>query len=192
MARASPTALARRDLLGEAAPGSRPAGFWVAPRDAVRTLGDLVARGHALAAGCAPCGHARQWLAGELAGAPAGLTVGAIAARLVCRQGSCRSRTGTLAVLRPPGPRPSARRRHLSRRDIARIQAMAEQEVTETHQPPILEDLDAPIRVGACLPGQETYLDAHVIVAWRGRLVLGWALSRKARNGRRAIDDLHA
>lgn len=191
MARASPTALAQRDLLGEAAPGSRPAGFWVAPRDAARTFGDLVARGHALAAGCARCGHDRQWLAGELAAAPAGLTVGAIAARLVCGQGSCASRTGTLAVLRPPDPRPSARRRHLSRRDIARIQAMAEQ-VTETHQPPILEDLDAPIRVGACLPGQETYLGAQVIAAWRGRLVLGWALSRKARNSRRAIDDLHA
>lgn len=68
---------------------------------------------------------------------------------------------------------------------------MAEQ-VTDTHQPSILEDLDAPIRVGACLPGQETYLGAHVIAAWRGRLVLGWPLSRRARNGRRGIDDLHA
>lgn len=182
---------AQRDLLDETAPPSPPTGFWVAPRDAARTLGELIARGCALAAGCARCGHARQWLAAELAGAPASLTVGAIAARLVCGQGSCRSRTGTLAVLRPPDRRPSARRRHLSRRDIARIQAMAEQ-VTETHQPPILEDLDAPIRVGACLPGQETYLGAHVIAAWRGRLVLGWPLSREARNGRRAIDDLHA
>ncbi len=191
MAHAFPVADAQLDLLSEAAPSSSPAGFWVAPRDAARTLGDLVARGHALAAGCARCGHARQWLAAELAGAPTALTVGAIAARLVCGQGSCRSRTGTLAVLRPPDRRPSACRRHLSRRDIARIQAMAEQ-VTVAHQPPILEDLDAPIRVGACLPGQETYSGAHVIAAWRGRLVLGWPLSRKARSSRRAIDDLHA
>lgn len=68
---------------------------------------------------------------------------------------------------------------------------MAEQ-VTEAHQPPILEDLDTPVRVGACLPGQVTYLGAHVMAAWRGRLVLGWPLSRKARNRRRAVDDLLA
>jgi len=68
---------------------------------------------------------------------------------------------------------------------------MAEQ-VTQDHQPPILEDLDAPIRVGACLPGQETYLGAQIVAAWRGRLILGWPLSRKARNGRRAVDDLLA
>lgn len=191
MARPLPAADAQLDLLAEGAPPPPPAGFWVAPREAARTLGDLVARGHALAAGCARCAHARQWPAGELATAPPSLTVGAVAVGLVCGARGCRSRTGTLAVLRPPDPRPSARRRHLSRRDIARIQAMAEQ-VTEAHQPPILEGLDAPIRVGACLPGQETYLGAHVIAAWRGRLVLGWPLSRKARNGRRAIDDLQA
>ncbi|MFZ5685704.1 MAG: hypothetical protein ACOY9C_13810 [Pseudomonadota bacterium] len=167
------------------------AGFWVAPGDATRTLGDIVACGGALAAGCARCGHTRQWLAAELATAPAGLTVGAITARLVCGQDGCRSRTGTLAVLRPPDRRPAARRRHLSDRDVARIRAMAEQ-VTEDHQPAILEDLDAPIRVGACLPGQETYSGAHVMTAWRGRLVLAWPLSRKARNRRRAVDDLYA
>jgi len=173
-------------LAGVAEPG-----FWVAPGDALRTLGEIVAQGHALGAGCARCGHARQWLAGELAAAPAGLTVGAIAARLVCGEGGCHSHTGTLAVLRPPDPRPSARRRHLSNRDIARIQGMAEQ-ATETYQPPILEDLDAPIRVGVCLPGQETFVGAQVIAAWRGRLILGWPLSRKARDRRRAVDDMLA
>lgn len=30
-------------------------GFWVAPRDAARTLADIVARGQALSAGCAWC-----------------------------------------------------------------------------------------------------------------------------------------
>lgn len=64
--------------------------------------------------------------------------------------------------------------------------------VTPDHQPPILEDLDAPIRVGACLPGQEAYAGAHVVAAWRGRLILGWTLGRKARNGRRAVEDLLA
>lgn len=191
MARTRPSVDAQRDLLAEVTPAPPSGGFWVAPRDAACTLGGLVASGCALAAGCARCGHERQWLAGELAAAPPGLIVRAIAARLVCGQGGCRSRTGTLAVLRPPDRRPSARRRHLSGRDLARIRAMAEQ-VSETHQPPILEDLDAPIRVGACLPGHETYSGAHVIAAWRGRLVLGWPLSRKARNRRRAIDDLHA
>lgn len=177
------------DLL---APAEAPAaGFWVAADNRARTLGDVVAMGWALAAGCARCGHSRLWLAAELVAAPAGLTVAAIAARLVCGEAGCASRSGTLAVLRPPDPRPSARRRHLSDRDLARIQAMAEQ-VTPDHQPPILEDLDAPIRVGACLPGQETYLGAQVVTAWRGRLILGWTLSRKARNGRRALDDLLA
>ena len=58
-------------------------------------------------------------------------------------------------------------------------------QVTETYQPPILDDLDAPIRVGACLPGQETFLGAHVVIPWRGRLILGWTLGRKARDRRR-------
>lgn len=168
-----------------------PAGFWVAAGSRDRTLGDIVAGGCALSVGCARCGHSRLWLAAELAAAPAGLTVGAIAARLVCGEAGCASRAGTLSVLRPPDCRPSARRRHLSDRDLARIRAMAEQ-VTADHQPPILEDLDAPVRVGACLPGQETYLGAQVVTAWRGRLILGWPLSRKARNGRRAVDDLLA
>jgi len=171
------------------APPSR--GFWVAAGSRTRTLGDVVAGGGALAAGCARCGHSRLWLAAELAAAPPGLAVGAIAERLVCGQAGCASRSGTLAVLHPPDPRPSARRRHLSERDLARIHAMAEQ-VTPDNQPSILEDLDAPIRVGACLPGQETYLGAQVVAAWRGRLILGWPLSRKARNGRRAVDDLLA
>ncbi len=175
------------DLLASVA----EAGFWVAPRDALRTLGEIVAQGHALAAGCAQCGHTRQWLAGELAAAPAALTAGAVAARLVCGEGDCRSRIGTLAVLRPPDRRPGARRRHLSDLDIARIHAMAAQ-ATETYRPPILEDLDAPIRVGACLPGQETYVGAQVIAAWRGRLILGWPLGRRARDRRRAVDDMLA
>ena len=86
----------------------------------------------------------------------------------------------SLAVRRRHGPR----RRYLTDRDIARIEAMAAQ-VTETYQPPILDDLDAPIRVGACLPGQETFLGAHVVIPWRGRLILGWTLGRKARDRRR-------
>lgn len=151
--------------------GVAEAGFWVAPRDALRTLGEIVAQGQALAAGCARCGHTRQWF--------------------VCGEGDCRSSTGTLAVLGPPDRRPGARRRHLSDRDIARIHAMAAQ-ATETYRPPILEDLDAPIRVGACLPGQETYVGAQVIAAWRGRLILGWPLGRRARDRRRAVDDMLA
>jgi len=186
---ARPSEPRQDDLLAPVeAPG---AGFRVAAENRARTLGEVIAQGGALAAGCARCGHSRLWLAAELAAAPPGLMVGAIATRLVCGQSGCASRSGTLSVLRPPDPRPSARRRHLSDRDLARIRAMAEQ-VTPDHQPPILEDLDAPIRVGACLPGQETYLGAQAVTAWRGRLILAWTLSRKARNGRRAVDDLLA
>lgn len=74
-------------------------------------------------------------------------------------------------------PRP---RRYLTDRDIARIQALA-LSVSETFQPEILEDLDAPIRVGACLPGDEIHTGAQVVVPWRGRMILGWRLSADAR-----------
>ena len=77
-----------------------------------------------------------------------------------------------------------SRRRYLTDRDIARIQAMA-LSVTATHRPEILEDLDAPIRVGACLPGEEANTGAQVVIPWRGRMILGWRLSTAARERRR-------
>lgn len=80
--------------------------------------------------------------------------------------------------------RPPPRRRYLSDRDIARIQALA-LSVSETFQPEILEDLDAPIRVGACLPGGEHHTGAQVVIPWRGRMILGWRLSAGARERRR-------
>lgn len=81
----------------------------------------------------------------------------------------------------PRRPRP---RRYLSDRDVARIQAMA-LSVTETFQPGVLDDLDAPIRVGACLPGHEVHTGAQVVIPWRGRIILGWRLGVAAREKRR-------
>ena len=75
-------------------------------------------------------------------------------------------------------------RRYLSDRDIARIRAMA-LSVTPTHQPDVLDDLDAPIRVGACLPGQEAHAGALVVIPWQGRMILGWRLGVAARERRR-------
>lgn len=80
--------------------------------------------------------------------------------------------------------RPHTVRRYLSDRDIARIRALA-LSVSDTFQPEILDDLDAPIRVGACLPGQETYAGAQVVIPWRGRIILGWRLGVSARERRR-------
>lgn len=82
------------------------------------------------------------------------------------------------------GPPPRRARRHLTDRDISRIQAMA-LSVSETHRPEILDDLDAPIRVGACLPGEEAATGAQVVIPWRGRMILGWRLSTAARERRR-------
>ncbi|HEY0650369.1 hypothetical protein [Phenylobacterium sp.] len=75
-------------------------------------------------------------------------------------------------------------RRYLTDRDVARIQAMA-LSVTPSFQPDILEDLDAPIRVGACLPGEEANTGAQVVIPWRGRVILGWRLGVAARERRR-------
>lgn len=81
-------------------------------------------------------------------------------------------------------PRRSHARRYLSDRDIARIRTLA-LSVSETFQPEVLDDLDAPIRVGACLPGHEAHTGAQVAVPWRGRIILGWRLSASAREARR-------
>jgi hypothetical protein len=175
------------DLFGAPAPVP---GFWIRDQDAGRTFRELAARGWTVSVACSACGHVRQWDPEHLARLPAEATVGGLAARLVCHAAGCGSRRGTVSVLRPPR-RGRGGRRHLSARDIERIKVMAAK-VSETCQPPVLDDLDAPIRVGACLPGQETYLGAQVVVPWNGRLILGWTLGRKARNARRGADDWSA
>lgn len=171
-------------------PGAPVAAFWIRADDTGRTFRELAARGWTVRLACSVCGHARQWDPEHLARLPPEATVGGLAARLVCHADGCGSRRGTVSVLRP-ARKGGNRRRRLSGRDIERIKAMAAQ-VSESYQPPVLDDLDAPIRVGACLPGQETYLGAQVVVAWNGRLILGWTLGRKARNVRRGADDWSA
>jgi hypothetical protein len=75
-------------------------------------------------------------------------------------------------------------RHYLTDRDVARIEAMA-LSVSATYEPPVLDDLDAPIRVGACLPGREANTGAAVVIPWRGRIILGWRLSCDERERRR-------
>lgn len=77
-----------------------------------------------------------------------------------------------------------SRRHYLSDRDVARIRAMA-LALTHDHQPPVLDDLDAPIRVGVCAPGQEAATGAQVAIPWNGRIILGWKLGTAAREARR-------
>lgn len=79
---------------------------------------------------------------------------------------------------------PDRPRRYLTDRDVARIRAMA-LSVTPTFRPQVLDDLDAPIRVGACLPGEEVATGAQVVIPWRGRMILGWRLGVAARERRR-------
>ena len=78
------------------------------------------------------------------------------------------------------------RRHYVTDRDIARIKAMALSLVDDGRPaPPILDDLDAPIRVGVCRPGEEACTGAHIAVPWRGRIILGWKLGTRAREHRR-------
>jgi hypothetical protein len=76
------------------------------------------------------------------------------------------------------------RRHYVTDRDIARIKAMA-LSLSDDYQPPVLDDLDAPVRVGVCRPGEEAYTGAHIAVPWRGRIILGWKLGTRAREARR-------
>lgn len=76
-----------------------------------------------------------------------------------------------------------ARRRFLksfgfTRRDITRIKAMAE----ATHHgyvPKALNDLDVPVRVGACMPGQESYSSGRPLGEWAGRTLLYWDMNAR-------------
>jgi len=60
-----------------------------------------------------------------------------------------------------------------TRRDIVRIKAMAES-TTGNYLPAALNDLDVPIRVGACPAGQESRSTGKVLGSWAGRTLLYW------------------
>jgi hypothetical protein len=79
------------------------------------------------------------------------------------------------------------RRHYLTDRDVARIRKLALSLPLEgdAPPPPILDDLDAPIRVGVCRPGEAAATGAQVAIPWRGRVILGWRLSTRAREARR-------
>lgn len=64
---------------------------------------------------------------------------------------------------------------NFSRRDLVRIKALAES-TTETYVPAVLNDLDVPVRVGACLPGQEFRSTGSYLGEWAGRTLLWWRM----------------
>lgn len=68
----------------------------------------------------------------------------------------------------------------------ARIRAPAEQ-VTPAWRPPVLDDLDAPVRVGAFMPGDEAHEGGTVFGAWAGRVLVGWRLPQSAKDRRRKV-----
>lgn len=166
------------------APPPAPDGFWLMPRDAARTLAQVAAQGETVRLTCAACRRTRHWPPDRLAAlGPAGTPLAALARRAVCGDPACGSRRGVLSVLRPAPDRPP-RRGHVTERDLARIRALAEQ-VTPTHSPPILDDLDCPLRVGAFMPGDEAYEGGTVVGAWAGRVLVGWRITQAAKNARR-------
>lgn len=63
-----------------------------------------------------------------------------------------------------------------TRRDIRRIQAMAET-VEPGFAPAALDDLDVPFRVGAIWPGQESRSSGKYLGEWKGRTLLFWEMN---------------
>jgi hypothetical protein len=160
-----------------------PRGFWLMPHDARRTLGEVAAAGDTLRLTCAACRRTRYVGPDRLTAlGPPDTSMAALARRAVCADPACGARRCVLSVLSPPdGPR---RAGHVTERDLARIRALAEQ-VTETHSPPVLDDLDCPLRVGAFMPGAEAYEGGTVVGAWAGRVLVGWRITQAAKNTRR-------
>jgi hypothetical protein len=62
-----------------------------------------------------------------------------------------------------------------TRRDVRRIQAMAET-CEPTYAPAALDDLDVPYRVGAIWPGQEMRSTGQYLGEWNGRTLLWWPM----------------
>jgi len=81
-----------------------------------------------------------------------------------------------------------------TRRDVRRIQAMAET-CSVGFEPAALDDLDVPYRVGACLPAAEGYSSGKLLGEWKGRSLLWWPMNeaeerewrRKRRSGPKAV-----
>ncbi|WP_293677662.1 hypothetical protein [uncultured Phenylobacterium sp.] len=180
-----PSLFAVTDAPPDAAPPIvQPAGdgFWLMPRDAQITLAQVAEAGGAIRLTCAACRRTRQWRPAQLPGVDPDTPMTVIARRAVCGDPACRARRGVLTVLRPTPPR--RRPGHVTARDLARIRALAEQ-VTPAFRPPVLDDLDAPLRVGAFMPGDERYAGGYVVGAWAGRVLVGWGIPRSAKNLRR-------
>lgn len=72
-----------------------------------------------------------------------------------------------------------------TRRDVRRIQAMAEL-VSDNHAPAALADLDVPYRVGACPPGTEWTSTGKVLGEWAGRTLLWWPMNEREEQAWRA------
>ena len=72
-----------------------PHGFFVDPRQAGYTMNFLAEKCWGLRLRCARCGHAASLTVGDLQSRfPGGVTVGALATRLVCRVEGCGSNQG--------------------------------------------------------------------------------------------------
>lgn len=67
-----------------------------------------------------------------------------------------------------------------SARDWARIRAHAEAGGLEADGP-ALDDLDVPVRVGACTPELARRLNGRLLGGWRGRALVWWPMTERER-----------
>jgi hypothetical protein len=174
---AQPNLFATCDALPEKADAG---GFWLLARDEACTAGEITREGWAIRFTCSACRRTRELRPEEVPGLSRDTTMAELARRAVCGDPACGSHRGVLTVLRPA----HRRRGHVTDRDLERIRAMAEQ-VTPEYRPPVLDDLDAPVRVGAFMPGDEAHEGGTVFGAWAGRVLVGWRIPQAAKNARR-------
>jgi hypothetical protein len=75
-----------------------------------------------------------------------------------------------------PVPRPNTL--GLTRRDVRRIQAMAEA-CTDLYAAPALVDLDVPVRVIAVKPAEADRFSGEILGQWAGRTLLYWRMTNR-------------
>lgn len=65
-----------------------------------------------------------------------------------------------------------------SKRDVLRIQRLAEATTRDESPPPPLADLDVPFRIGSCWPGREGYFTGRILGEYAGRTLLYWEMNQ--------------
>lgn len=119
---------------------------------------------------CKRCGKARHYLATCGEGTPSSplITHG----REVCWPPDVAKARARRAFVKSMG---------LTRRDVARIKALAES-VTDNYTPAGLQDLDVPYRIQALRPVEANRGSGEPMGSWAGRMLVYWPLLGAARD----------